>query len=60
MVESEGLLNGEKWQKMLRDFVEMDEDHPFTATRIKELLRWGNDKKYIQLANVMRKLITSE
>ena len=60
MVESEGLLNGGKWQKMLRDFVEMDEDHPFTATRIKELLRWGNDKKYIQLANVMRKLITSE
>ena len=29
MVESEGLLNGEKWQKMLRDFVEMAEDHRF-------------------------------
>lgn len=41
MMEAEGLMSSGKWQKMLRDFSEMDEDHPYTATRIKELLCWG-------------------
>jgi len=41
MMEAEGMMNSGKWQKLLRDFSEMDEDHPFTATRVKELISWG-------------------
>ena len=57
MIESEGLQKGGKWQKLLKDFVEMDEDHPFTVTRVKELLCWGNDRKYAQLITVTQKQI---
>ena len=41
MMEAEGMLNSGKWQKLLRTFSEMDEDHPYTATRVRELLLWG-------------------
>ena len=41
MAESESLRRAGKWQKILRDFVEMDDDHPFTSTRVKELFLWG-------------------
>ena len=51
MMESEGLQKGGKWQKLLKDFAEMEDDHPFTVTRVKELLRWGQDRKYAQLTN---------
>ncbi len=54
MVESEGLRKDARWQKMLRDFSEMDEDHPYTATRVKELLLWGRDPQFKQLAGTER------
>lgn len=46
MVESEGLMKDVRWQKTLRDLAEMDEDHPYTATRVKELLRWGREPQF--------------
>lgn len=46
MMESEGMQAGSKWQNMLREFVEMDEEHPYTVTRIKELMCWGRDLKF--------------
>lgn len=41
MMEAEGMMNSGKWQHLLRSFSEMDEEHPYTATRVKELLLWG-------------------
>ncbi len=52
MSESEGLQKGGKWQKFLSDFAEMDDDHPFTSTRIKELLQWGNDERFAKAIDV--------
>ena len=53
MMEAEGLLNSCKWQKLLRDFSEMDEDHPYTATRVRELILWGQRdlQKLLPLSN---------
>ena len=45
MVESEGLQKDKKLQKFFRDYAEIGEDHPFTATRVKELFIWGKTKK---------------
>ena len=45
MVESEGLQKDKKIQNIFRDYAEMGEDHPFTATRVKELFLWGKTKK---------------
>jgi Zn-dependent protease with chaperone function len=41
MMEAEGMLDSGKWQKLLRNFSEMDEDHPYTVTRVRELILWG-------------------
>ena len=49
MMECEGLIKGEKWQKFLRDYVEMDADHPFTSTRIRELLKWGSNSQFAEV-----------
>ena len=57
MVESEGLRQDVRWQKMLRDFSEMDEDHPYTATRVKELLRWGREPQFGRVAGTERRRI---
>ena len=55
MIESEGLRKDARWQKMLRDFSEMDEDHPYTATRVKELLRWGREPQFTMAVAAGRK-----
>ena len=60
MVESEGLMKDARWQKTLRDFAEMDEDHPYTATRVKELLRWGSEAQFKQVAGEGRKRIGAQ
>ena len=59
MMESEGLQKGGAWQKFLSDYVEMDEDHPFTVTRVKELLRWGNGTQFAKIieCNEQQRLI---
>lgn len=57
MVESEGLRKDVRWQKMLRDFSEMDEDHPYTATRVKELLLWGREPQFGRVAGTERRRI---
>ena len=44
MAESESMRGDVKWQKVLRDFTEMEDDHPYTSTRIKELFLWGKAK----------------
>jgi len=41
MAESESMRGDAKWQKILRDFTEMDDDHPYTSTRVKELFMFG-------------------
>jgi len=40
-------------------YVEMDEDHPFTVTRVKELLRWGNGTQFAKIieCNELQRLI---
>lgn len=55
MVESESLRSDARWQKMLRDFSEMDEDHPYTATRVKELLRWRREPRFAEALAAGRK-----
>lgn len=42
IMESESLQKDGAWQKFLSDCVEMGEDHPFTSTRVRELLQWGD------------------
>ena len=53
MMECEAAQKGGAWQKFLRDYVEMDEDHPFTSTRVAELLRWGKDTKFSKALEYM-------
>ena len=59
MMESEGLQKGGTWQKFLSDYVEMDEDHPFTSTRVKELLRWGNGPLFAKAIEVVQHKLLS-
>lgn len=60
MVESEGLRKDARWQKTLRDFSEMDEDHPYTATRVKELLKWGREPQFARaVAEGQRELVAA-
>ena len=60
MTESEDIQKGATWQKFLSDYVEMGEDHPFTTTRVKELLRWGNDTRFAKvIGNIPRQRIVT-
>ena len=54
MVECEEIQKDSKWQKILRSYAVMSEDHPFTVTRIRELKNWGDNKSFKKLSNAMR------
>lgn len=46
MAESEAMCGDKKWQRLLRDFSEQEDDHPYTSRRIKELFLWGRSTDF--------------
>jgi len=52
--ESEQLQKDSKWQKFLRSYAVMNEDHPFTTTRIRELTNWCSSVQFSTLAKSLQ------
>lgn len=38
------------WNKVLQTYAVLDQDHPFTSVRVRELLKWTNTTQYKSLA----------
>lgn len=47
--EYETIYNGGLWDKTLQRLAVMDQDHPFHAVRVREILKWRNNGQYLRL-----------
>ena len=47
--EYEKIYNGGLWDKTLQRLAVMDQDHPFHAVRVREVLKWKNNGQYQRL-----------
>lgn len=47
--EYETIYNGGLWDKTLQRLAVMDQDHPFHAVRVREILKWKNNGQYQRL-----------
>lgn len=47
--EYETIYNGGLWDKTLQRLAIMDQDHPFHAVRVREILKWKNNGQYQRL-----------
>ena len=47
--EYEKIYNGGVWDKTLQRLAVMDQDHPFHAVRVREILKWKNNGQYQRL-----------
>lgn len=45
--------NDGKWQKALGAYAVMDRDHPFSSSRIRELMSWGNNETCRRLTEAL-------
>lgn len=50
--EYDGIYNGSTWNKTLQRLAVLDQDHPFHAVRVREILKWKESGQY-------RKALTS-
>lgn len=41
VTEAEGLRKGTRWQSVLKDYSELGEDHPYLASRVRDLVLWS-------------------
>jgi Zn-dependent protease with chaperone function len=53
-VAYEELQSNNKWEKILQSLAVMNADHPFSAVRVQELLKWERSKQYAMLRTVMK------
>lgn len=44
--EYEKIYNGGVWDKTLQRFAVLDQDHPFNAVRVREILKWKNSGQF--------------
>lgn len=51
----EEIRNGGLWDKALQLSAVLDQDHPFSAVRVREILKWGQGEQYRNLRMAMNK-----
>lgn len=52
------IYNGGMWNKTLQVLVTANQDHPFSAVRVREILKWGNSDQYRNIRNkILQKAI---
>lgn len=44
--EYERIYNGKTWNKVLQRYAVLDQDHPFHAVRVREILKWKESGQY--------------
>ena len=49
----EQIRNGGLWNKTLQTYAVANQTHPFSAVRVREILKWGETDQYKNLANAM-------
>lgn len=49
--EYEKIRTGGTWNKTLQTFAIMAQSHPFSAVRVREILKWGRSSQYQNLVN---------
>lgn len=47
----ESIRNDGAWNKALQTYAIMGTDHPFSAVRVREILKWGNTPQYHNIKN---------
>lgn len=47
----EAIRNDGTWNKTLQTYAIMGTDHPFSAVRVREILKWGNTTEYKNIRN---------
>ncbi len=52
------LQSNSKWHKILQSFAVMNNDHPFSAVRAKELMNWENSEQFKALRQAMEDVTT--
>lgn len=52
----EEIRNSNAWNKLLQMYAVMGTDHPFTAVRAREIMKWGNTKQYENLKKGLDKI----
>ena len=51
--EYEAICRENTWDKLLQYSAVMNADHPFTAVRVREILKWGRSEQYKRLKTAM-------
>lgn len=47
----DGIYNGGTWNKTLQIYVTMSLSHPFSAVRVREIMKWGDTDQYRRIKN---------
>lgn len=47
----DGIYNGGAWNKTLQIYVTMSLSHPFSAVRVREIMKWGDTDQYRRIKN---------
>lgn len=47
----EAIRNDGAWNKTLQTLAIMNQDHPFSAVRVREILKWGESQQYRNIVN---------
>jgi len=51
----EEIRSGKTWDKALQTLAIMSQTHPFSAVRVREILRWGESEQYKRLKEAMER-----
>lgn len=56
----EALRNDNLWDKMLQLSVVLDLDHPFSAVRVREVLKWGQTDQYHNIKQIINAVLSGK